>query len=106
MGPFARHKPLLAAAFCCAVLATAATAHAQMFQFQVSFGSAAHSNGKVGDAEGIATDSSGRAYLADTTAARFALYDNAAQRTQFVGTLGAGTMVSPTGTAIDDRDHI
>jgi sugar lactone lactonase YvrE len=107
MRPFARHKLALAIAVAAvALFAAPAGAQAQMFQFLGSFGSATHSNGKFGDAEGIATDAGGRVYVVDTAAAQVEIYDNAQNGNKFLGTLGAGTFVKPTGIAIDDRDHI
>ena len=112
MGPFARHKlprrraALALAAVACALLAVPLSAHAQMFQFLDSFGSATHANGRFGDAEGVATDSGGRVYVVDTAAAQVEIYDNAANGNRFLRTLGTGLLVKPTGIAIDDRDHI
>ena len=97
---------LAVAAGLCVLLALAAGARAQEFQYLGSFGSAVQSGDRFADAEGIATDSAGRVYVVDSVAGHVEIYDNAENGNRFIGSLGDGAFTQPTGIAVDDRDHV
>lgn len=100
-----RRTALIAALFCCVLVAPAA-AQAQLISFDGSFGSALAPGGKFPDAAGIATDGAGRVYVADPVAGHVEIYDNAANGNRYLTTLGQGYFKNPAGIAIDRRFHI
>lgn len=95
-------RQLFIAALACALLALPATASAQMFTVEGSFGS-----DQVSQPSAIATDSAGRVFVLDEARRHVAVFDNAESGNAYLGSFADdANLQQPTGIAIDNRNRI
>src|SRR5690242_6712856 len=97
-----KSRQLIFAVLACAMLALPATASAQMFTLQGSFGS-----DQVTQPTAIATDSAGRLFVLDAARHHVAVFDNAESGNAYLGSFADdANLQDPTGIAIDNRNRI
>jgi sugar lactone lactonase YvrE len=100
-------RAALAVAALAALAAPApAAAQAPLLEREASFGSELGPAGRFHTPAGVATDSAGRVYVADSGTGRVEVYDRAADGNAFVRTIGEDVLRCPVGIAIDNRNRI
>jgi hypothetical protein len=83
-----------------------ATASAQLFADDGSFGSGVQAGGRFVDPGGVATDIAGRVYVADSGAGHIEVFDSGEDGNTFLKTIGDGVLKQPVGVAVDLRNRI
>src|SRR3954452_23787780 len=96
--------PLLAALV--AVLAIPATANAELFGADSSFGSGVQPDGRFVQVGGVATDNAGRVYVADTGAGHVEVFESGEAGNTFLKTIGDGVLKQPVDVEVDLRNRI
>jgi DNA-binding beta-propeller fold protein YncE len=100
-----RVLPLLLAALG-ALIAMPATANAELFSPDFSFGSGVQANGRFVQVGGVATDNAGRVYVADTGAGRVEVFDSGEFGNTYLTSIGVGVLVRPVDVEVDLRNRI
>jgi len=83
-----------------------ASASAQLFILDGSFGSGTTSDGRFVQPAGIATDDAGRVYVADTGTGRVEVFDSGEAGNTYLMTLPGDQLKQPVGVAVDLRNRI
>lgn len=88
------------------VLALPASASADLFAVDGSFGSAVQPNGRFIAPAGIGVDNAGRVYVADSGSGRIEVFDSGEAGNGYLRSIGQGQLVQPVGLAVDLRNRV
>ena len=83
-----------------------ASASAQLFIPDGSFGSGVQPDGRFVQPAGVATDDAGRVYVADSGTGRIEVFDSGEAGNVYLASIGQGVLVAPVGVAVDLRNRI
>lgn len=88
------------------VLAFPASASADLFAPDGSFGSGLQAGSRFQSPAGIATDNAGRVYVADSGSGRVEVFDSGEDGNGYLRSIGEGQLVQPVGVAVDLRNRL